>query len=401
MSVDLYNSIFQARQRGASDDAILSELTKQNPDKTSFQEALNRGATSEKIMEQVIGQNKPSFVDRVKLSFGGKSAQQKRMAIDAIESGVSKGDIADIIGDIPATVGMIGGGILAAPGVVTTPLGAGAGAAAGETVRQQIGNLLGVRTEEEGLTDVKDIATEGALGVAAEVGGKATVKLLQIGTAKLAVPLLEKWSSLPEKSLNDVFFKSGVDTTKDVVGRSPLTGRFMKNKEVIVDNLLNFIKKESLGAGEKEGTREALNKAFIKKNILFQKVSPIAFGEQTSKEINEAATKKAFELFDTLHPDLFNQSIVRSMMDDAVTFASGFTNPAQAMKNIFKGAAIAGSYVANPLLGILSTLSANPTITSRTFYTLGRMYPIFNKLSEPMKRLFITTLFLSANNAEQ
>jgi len=69
----LIDSINQARQRGASDDVILQEIEKQNPQKAGvFKTARDRGADSATILDEVLRQNtgpseteKPSIASRI------------------------------------------------------------------------------------------------------------------------------------------------------------------------------------------------------------------------------------------------------------------------------------------------------------------------------------------------
>jgi hypothetical protein len=55
--MSLVDSIKEAKNRGASDDVILQEIIKQNPDrKTSFDEAKKRGADSSRILNEIVNQ---------------------------------------------------------------------------------------------------------------------------------------------------------------------------------------------------------------------------------------------------------------------------------------------------------------------------------------------------------
>ena len=67
------------------------------------------------------------------------------------EKGTSWGDVADLAGILPETVGSVAGGILglgAGPlGLFTGALGAGAGAAAGQAVEEGIESFLGVQKQ--------------------------------------------------------------------------------------------------------------------------------------------------------------------------------------------------------------------------------------------------------------
>ncbi|MCH7724949.1 MAG: hypothetical protein IH991_00500 [Planctomycetes bacterium] len=54
----ILDSIQEARKRGASDDLIIQEIRRQNPDKSSsFDEAQKRGASSTQVVEEILKQN--------------------------------------------------------------------------------------------------------------------------------------------------------------------------------------------------------------------------------------------------------------------------------------------------------------------------------------------------------
>jgi hypothetical protein len=56
--MSITKSIEQARQRGASDDTIIAEIYKQNPNKaSSIEQAINRGAKSSAIIDEIIKQS--------------------------------------------------------------------------------------------------------------------------------------------------------------------------------------------------------------------------------------------------------------------------------------------------------------------------------------------------------
>lgn len=58
--MQVVESIKKAREKNVSDNIILQEIRKQNPDKNPFfEKALERGATSTKILDEIIKQNTP------------------------------------------------------------------------------------------------------------------------------------------------------------------------------------------------------------------------------------------------------------------------------------------------------------------------------------------------------
>jgi hypothetical protein len=67
--MQVVESIKKAREKGVSDDAILSEIRKQNPEKEEFfKKAQERGALSTAILDEIIKQNSPSQEEAVPLA---------------------------------------------------------------------------------------------------------------------------------------------------------------------------------------------------------------------------------------------------------------------------------------------------------------------------------------------
>ena len=87
------------------------------------------------------------------------------------DEGFSFGDIADLTGFVPETVGAIGGTILGLPfGLVGASAGAGAGAALGQTIEEGVESLLGVQ-KQSAEEVAKDVATEAAIAAGFEFAG--------------------------------------------------------------------------------------------------------------------------------------------------------------------------------------------------------------------------------------
>lgn len=144
-----------------------------------IQDQLNKGVSQDKIAgflqskgidpsqpeQKIAGKGQVNFLERLKASFGGAEAQAKAKQLEQ-QAGLSGkfdiGDIADIAGSIPSTVGFIAGGALG--GVP----GAAAGSALGEAVRQGIGEAVGTQKQFE----PGKILAEGAFGGIAGGAGK-------------------------------------------------------------------------------------------------------------------------------------------------------------------------------------------------------------------------------------
>mgnify|MGYP003124352687 FL=1 len=79
------------------------------------------------------------------------------------DEGFSLGDLADLTGILPETVGSVAGAIVGLPGgLIGSSLGAAAGAAAGQSIEEGIEALLGVQKQTLGEV-AGDVATEAAI----------------------------------------------------------------------------------------------------------------------------------------------------------------------------------------------------------------------------------------------
>lgn len=153
ITIEQFQGIMGKMPEGATPDIVKSSLEK-------------KGYSVEQVKS---GSN---FFERLKLSFGDKEAEARRSAIEeqsGLKGKFDVGDIADVAGSVPSLLGFLGGSALGAPlGGVGAVGGAAAGSALGETVKQGIGGLLGVRKQ----FSPKEVAVEGALGGVAGGAGK-------------------------------------------------------------------------------------------------------------------------------------------------------------------------------------------------------------------------------------
>ena len=105
------------------------------------------------------------------------------------DEGFSFGDIADLTGFVPETVGAIGGAILGLPGGLgLSAAGAAAGAAIGQSLEEGVESLLGVQTQKASEV-AEDVLTEAALAGTFELAGGIVFKAgraLVRGTRKVA-----------------------------------------------------------------------------------------------------------------------------------------------------------------------------------------------------------------------
>ena len=111
----------------------------------------------------------------------GYDVKDRNLIID--EEGFSfGGDIADVAGLAPETIGSVIGGIIGAPTLVGGALGAGVGAAGGQLVEEGIESLMGLQ-KQSAEEVAKQAAVEGALA--------GTIDLVTMGTFKAGRALIQ------------------------------------------------------------------------------------------------------------------------------------------------------------------------------------------------------------------
>ena len=213
-------------------------------------EKFNQGNNAKKetedkggLLQQKFGQQdiqKPTdfgFMERLKMSFGGKETAEKAKEIEKQAGLAGKfeiGDIADIIGGtLPIIGGFIGGtgGAIAGMGVGAVP-GAAIGATAGESVRQAIGRGLGVREGIPLSQEMKDVVLT---GVGTYAGGKAIGVLAKAPGIKQTLNFFTK--AVPER-LYSTFFK----TTTDDMAKQIKSGAMAKIQQTNPDMFDDFVK---------------------------------------------------------------------------------------------------------------------------------------------------------------
>src|SRR3990167_37652 len=123
------------------------------------------------------GQENLSFMERLRLSFGDEESIKElktREERAGLRGKFDVGDIADVAGGALPFLGASVGAIATSPtallsGPVGPAVGAGIGTAAGESAKQTIGHLLGVR---KGAGSLQEAKTPVISGVSTAVGAK-------------------------------------------------------------------------------------------------------------------------------------------------------------------------------------------------------------------------------------
>src|SRR3990167_2343173 len=95
--MSIIDSIQKAKERGATDEQILQEISKQNPSKKAvFETAKQRGATSTLILSEVMKQNeKPKKEEKEKKSFGRKLLEGLSSFVGGKELVIGAANVAD------------------------------------------------------------------------------------------------------------------------------------------------------------------------------------------------------------------------------------------------------------------------------------------------------------------
>jgi len=159
---------------------ILSETLKGNGHELGFDIDIFEPKPTRTTFGQRLFESLKSVPERLQRGFGSRDMREGRFETSkGFDIADLPGDIADVVGPALPIFGAIGGGIIAAPGIVTAPLGAGAGAGILETGRQAIGQTIGVEKrfggEQEGF-EFGEIGKEALFGATAEFGGKVATK---------------------------------------------------------------------------------------------------------------------------------------------------------------------------------------------------------------------------------
>lgn len=307
--MSVLDSIKEAKNQGASDDQIISEIIKQNPDKAGvFQEATKKGADSSAILSEIITQNTPSTISRVSKGVGkflgeatgimgifkaGKEALTtdrplKEILPEAVGSAAKLGLTLGTLGS--GTVAKtVGGRILAGGG-----LGAGFGGASALEKGKSVGEIG------------KEAAIGGAIGVGT-AGAAEGIRWAVKGVPKL----LSYFSDTPDEVLKRQYDNPGLaaQTLKEVKA-SGATG--------VLDDVQNAAKKlrKDLTQQWQEGTKVIIEKntgarvSFTQNEI--SKLQKVAsdFGIDLPQNLSKVSVKESLELNKELN-ELFSKRAIR------------------------------------------------------------------------------------------
>lgn len=191
-----------------------------------------------------------SFLERLKLGFGGSEAKAKQQQIESdlgLKGKLDIGDIADVAG---AALPVIGGALGAIPAAASTfglgaAGGAAVGAAAGQGVRRLIGGMIGADQPSVG-----DVAGDVALtGIGTAIGGKV------LGSIFNAVS-----KTIPQKLVSTIFKQSADDIATGIkTGGKNLT----QSEEILKEGFKGSTQKMMTQAWETMKTLESQTQAKV------------------------------------------------------------------------------------------------------------------------------------------
>jgi len=285
------------------------------PQKTIYEQQLSHKGFFQRLKESVT-----SAPERAKLSFGSEDVRREREEVSkGFDLADLPGDVADILGRVPAFGGMLlgsavggvlgvgAGGIGAVPGSI---VGAGVGAGVGEAGSQAIGDILGVRTPEP-IEQAKEIGKEAAIAVAAELGGGIITRV--------GGKLLKPFTGLFDKEISDLAVKKGIELPTSAISESNIVrigetvtskGFFGANVERIVNKANEQILKAADDIVQKIGGSDDLMAAgraiadgankfrdiwINTKNTLYKKANELVKARPKKEFINIDETVKVLD----------------------------------------------------------------------------------------------------------
>ena len=205
------------------------------------------------------------------------------------DEGFSFGDIADLTGFVPETVGAIGGTILGLPfGLAGAAAGAGIGAGLGQTIEEGVESLLGVQ-KQSAEEVAKDVATEAALAATFEFGGGLIFKAGRalVGTgAKVARGVSSPTAKLEGENLAraERLLSKDYIPSADAIGAPAMVGYRQKFSENVLRDDTRLRKNLDAAFKEKDGLIEKLIGAQAD-------AAAVGFGNLSKQQFN--ALKKA------------------------------------------------------------------------------------------------------------
>ena len=257
---------------------------------SSLRALMSFGETAEEqeaILQKLVGSEGYTRDSSGRLSL--TPAGQQARGLDPIngnlvieDEGFSFGDVADLAGIIPETVGSITGAILTSPGILTSAGGAAAGAAAGQALEEGIESILGIQKQSLGEV-AGDVATEAVIA--------GTVDLVTMGTFAAAKGLVSGGRKVISRPLAEATEEGGERGLRLIEeGAAPSLERLG------APATMAYAQKLAEGA-TKDTTRLIKNTNFaLEKADFFRALANNAEAEDAGRAFADATSKRFAEL---------------------------------------------------------------------------------------------------------
>jgi len=232
------------------------------------------------------------------------------------DEGFSFGDVADLAGLAPETIGSVIGGILGAPGLVTGAVGAAGGAALGQSVEEGIESLLGLQKQSLGEVGM-DVAKEAALAGTLDFGGNLIFKL-----AKGAFGLAGRGANAGARAIGQVEREIGADSAE--LGLKILDEGGLPSYEAA--GLPAFVSKtaaiaQTVGGGEQKRALANIRFALNKRDKMLGQAG-ISNSDDLAKVIKNSVPAKAKQLENSLKS---SQDAHMKAIDDTISMLTKTT----------------------------------------------------------------------------
>ncbi len=313
----------------------------------------------EAILSKIVGED--GFIrdsgGRLALTEKGQLARGldpigKNLVIE--DEGFSFGDIADLTGLIPETVGAIGGAILGLPGgLLTSAAGAAGGAALGQSLEEGVESLLGV--QKQSASEVaSDVITEAALAGTFELAGGIVFKVGRalIGGSRRA---FDKAGSLQqikdenlvrsEKLLDEGFIPSAerLGAPGMVAYQQKFAENVLRDGTRIETNLeAALFKVKELNKKLNKGQSSAATEGF--ENLSKSEFSRLKANQTTASQASMKAVKDSIDYMQkAVKSDAtINEQLLKSIDDSFTTFEKGIARDFGAVDEILRSVEIPG-----------------------------------------------------------
>lgn len=272
---------------------------------------LNQGAQSQRSGLDALLASQPQkqgfsparIATQAVTSFLGPASQGKSVSLD----------IAERLGAETPALPVIGG----LAGSPFGPLGAGAGSAAGETLRQGLRFGRGEQIDPREAT--KSIALQGALGLGGEVGGRVLGAAVGFGARKIAPRLSAVFGGTSAKAGERV--AEAAEHGRDILTKNNMD---IENAQPLFQRAKDFLEESRLELGQKVGNAvEAINDKFggekvVELGQLAQRASKIL------KSQSRMLTGPAKEALEQIIPKQASDPLFGGLKGAAGDFAQDF-----------------------------------------------------------------------------